>query len=430
MKKYLFFLLTIISVSLLLPISVMAKRVNLDITAAGVRQVPVAVPWFIDKDQPSVVSGAGREMAALLSRALEFHGFVKIIPSAYYNNGQDTDWRDIGADFAVLGQYISSGSKLIFELRLINVMEGKMILGKRYQASATRKRVMLLKFADEVILKLTGKQGVSNTRIVFVSDESGKKEVYVTDVLGGQDRQITKHRFIAVSPRFVPKGNKITYTSYHNGNPNLYLTDLDLGKTTRAISRRAGLNMAPAWSPDGKTMVITLSKDGNPDLYLMRSNGEIIRRLTRNSGINVSPSFSPDGKKIAFVSDRNGRPQIYVMELKSGKVRRITYQGNENTTPSWSPQGDWIAYTGSFEGNCQIFLIRPDGGQPEQLTSTWGDHESPSWSPDGRQIIFSRKRNNKSEICRIFHNGKGEKSLYRLKGNQTQPQWSTWLRNF
>ena len=410
--------------------SAQAKRVNLDITAAGISKVPLAVPWFIDKNNSSRISQPGRKMAVLLSRALEFHGFIKIIPASDYNGSQQTDWARYGADFAVLGQYAVSGSKLTLELRLINVIEGRMILGKRYRAPVKKQRQMLLRFADEVILKLTGKRGVSSTEIVYVSDQNGKKEIYLADVLGDKIRQITRHNYIAVSPRFSPNGKKLTYTSYHRGNPNLYITDLGQSKTTRAISRRKGLNMAPAWAPDGKTMIVTLSKDGNPDLYLLRTDGKIIRRLTMNSGINVSPSFSPDGRKIAFVSDRSGRPQIYVMDLRTKRSKRITYQGNENSTPAWSPDGDRIAYTCSHEGVYQIFLISPDGGQPVQLTSSWGDHESPSWSPDGRQIVFARKRNDKSEICRIFHNGKGEKRLFRLPGNQTQPQWSTWLKKF
>ncbi len=409
--------------------SVQAKRVNLDITAAGISKVPLAVPWFIDK-KSSKPTQSGREMAALLGRALEFHGFINIIPANDYHGSQQADWARYGADFAVLGQYMVDGDKLTLELRLINVLEGRMILGKRYRAQVNKQRVMLFKFADEVIFKLTGKQGVSCTEIVYVSDQEGKKEIYISDVLGDKIRQVTRHNYIALSPRFSPNAGKLAYTSYHRGNPNLYITDLSQSKTTRAISRRKGLNMAPAWSPDGRTMVVTLSKDGNPDLYLIRANGDILKRLTRNSGINVSPSFSPDGRKLAFVSDRSGRPQIYVMDLKSARTKRITYEGNENTTPSWSPDGDKIAYTCSYQGVYQIFCISPDGGQPEQITKSWGDHESPSWSPDARQIVFARKRNDKSEICRIFYNGKGEKRLFKLPGNQTQPQWSTWLKKF
>ncbi len=410
--------------------SAQAKRVNLDITAAGTRKVPVAVPWFVNKNNPANISQSGREMANVLGRALDFHGFIDIIPATEYKGSQQTEWARFGADFAVLGQYEVNGKTLILELRLINVLEGRMVLGKRYSASGSKQRSVLFKFADEVILKLTGKRGVSSTEIVYVSDENGKKEIYLADVLGDDIRQVTRHNYLAVSPRFSPNGNSLTYTSYHRGNPNLYITDLSQSKTTRAISRRHGLNMAPAWAPDGKSMVVTLSKDGNPDLYLMRTDGKILKRLTMNCGINVSPSFSPDGRKLAFVSDRSGRPQIYVMDMRTFRTKRITYQGNENTTPSWSPDGDRIAYTCSHEGVYQIFLISPEGGTPVQVTKSWGDHESPAWSPDGREIIFARKRHDKSEICRVFHNGKGEKRLFKLPGNQTQPQWSTWLKKF
>lgn len=314
-------------------------RVYLDITAEELRKVPMAVPSFVDKDRPGQVLDAGRKMADVLSRGLAFHGFIDIIPPTRYQGRQDTDWQALGADFSILGQYQVKGVNMVLELRLLDPGEGRMLLGRRYRGPVEKQREMILKFCDETIYALTGQAGISRTEIAFTSDHSGHKEIYLADVLGDNIRQVTYHRHLAVAPRFSPNGNLLSYTTYHHGNADLYVTDLRQTKTTRALSRRKGLNMAPAWAPDGKTMVVTLSKDGNPDLYLMDTKGKVISRLTANAGINVSPDFSPDGKRLAFVSDRSGRPQIYVMDMATKSVRRITYEGAYNTSPSWSPKG-------------------------------------------------------------------------------------------
>lgn len=400
------------------------KRVNLDITSAGARKVPIAVPYFQDKKRPDFSHPPGKEMSNLTAKALDFHGFIKTIPSASYGGKQDTSWNTIGADFVVLGQYVVSGDGVVLEMRLIDVNEGKMILGRRYRAPWKKRREIVLKFCDQVIEKLTGTPGISNTEIAYVADKTGKKEIYLSDILGNTTRQVTRHNYLAVSPRLSPNNKKLAYTSYHRGNPNLYITDLSQDKTTRAISRRAGLNMAPAWTPNGSSLVTTLSKDGNPDLYLLKTDGSIIRRLTANSGINVSPNFSPNGKELVFVSDRSGQPQIYIMNIKTGATRRLTYQGNENTTPSWSNDGKWIAYTGKYEGRYQLFKISPDGGSPIQLTTSWGDHESPSWAPDSRQLVFSRSINDKKKLYIVSANGREMRKLFSQEGNQTSPQWS------
>ncbi len=399
-------------------------RVYLDITAAELRKVPVAVPYFIAKDNGQQVPEAGRKMADLLGRGLAFHGFIEIIPPDRYQGRQDTDWRALGADFTVLGQYQIEGNAIVIELRLIDPNEGRMLLGRRLRGPVGQYREMILKFCDEIILNLTGQPGISRTHIAFTSDRTGHKEIYLADVLGDEIRQVTNHRDLAVAPRFSPDGHHLSYTTYHHGNADLYITDLRQTVTTRPLSRRPGLNMAPAWLPDGKSMVVTLSKDGNPDLYRMDPKGKILGRLTANAGINVSPSFSPDGRRLAFVSDRSGTPQIYIMELANKSVRRLTFEGTYNTTPNWSPKGDLIVYSGEYKGHYNLFVISPEGGPPTLLTKSWGDHESPCWSPDGNQIVYARHRNEEQKICVIFRNGKGMRVLFDQRGNQTFPQWS------
>lgn len=398
--------------------------VYLDITSANFRKVNIAVPYFVDKKKPEHIQDGGKKMADLLSRALTFHGFVEIIDPLAYGGSQNATWPALGAEFTVLGQYEITNDGLIVELRLNEIQSGHMILGRRYQTPISKHQESIKKFCDEVVLQLTGESGVSQTQIAFVSTVTGHKEIWLADVLGDNIRQVTQHEYLAVSPRFSSDNKWLAYTSYHKNNPNLYITDLSVLKSTRAISRHKGLNMAPAWAPDASVIALTLSKSVNPDIYLIDINGNELRRLTNSEGANVSPTWSPDGKKLAFVSDRSGTPQIYIMDVATKAVQRLTYLGNENTTPSWSPKGDWIAYTGRVNGNTHILLIKPEGGAPVQLTLTGGDHESPSWAPDGRQIIFSRKRNNKQELCAIFKNGMGLRSLFNLKGAQSSPQWS------
>jgi len=403
-------------------------KVYLDIASPDFRKVPFAVPYFSNKSSADRINNVDREMAALLSDALEFHGFINVVNPEKYDGSINTDWLNLGVDFAIISEYITTDEGVTFEFRLVDIAEGGMLIGKRYKASWDIRDKIVLKFCDEVIYQLTGEPGISMSNIAFASEATGHKEIFVADVLGRNIKQITRHKNLTVSPKFSPDGKLLAYTSYHPGNPNLYITDWEEAKSTKAISRRSGLNLAPAWSPDGKTMVITLSVEGNPDLYLMNIEGTVISRLTKNTGINVSPTWSPDGKHIAFVSDRSGNPQIYVMNVKTKSVRRITFQGNDNTEPSWSPDGEWIAYAGLYEGRYQIFSIKPEGGVPLQLTWYHDDHESPSWSPDGRQIVFTRLHNNDKDICTVFRNGTGFRTLFRLKGHQSSPDWSTRIK--
>ena len=402
-----------------------AERVDIVVTAQdNMRKIVVAVPWFTDSDATTEEQHA-RSVAELLARGLEFHGFIDILDPQQYGGQKDVDWKMLGADYVVMGRYELKGTDMMVEGRLLDVSEDRMLAGRRYRGSVKQWDNMTLRLCDALIEEFTGEKGISRSRLAFVSDATGKKELYVANVLGLEVRQITRHKHLVVSPRFSPDGNFLAYSSYHSGNQNLYLTDLRQSQVTRAISRRKGMNLAPAWAPDGKSMIVTLSKDGSPDLYLLDRQGKIKRRLTARAGINVSPTWSPDGKSIAFVSDRSGTPQIYILNLRKNRIRRLTFEGNENTEPDWSPKGDQIAFTTRKEGTTQIMIINPDEPlSARQISSGWGEFESPTWSPDGKQIAFSRRRNGKQQIGVMQKNGRDLRVLLDVPGNQSYPQWT------
>ncbi len=402
-----------------------SKRIYLDIEADKARKIRFAVPWMLNKNLSGERQKFGSDAADTLAKALKFHGVIEIIPTSEYGGAQQVDWRKLAADYVVLGQYSITSDSLKYELRLFDVAGNEVILGKSYKGTMQQRDRMLFNFCDDTIKELTGKSGIASSQIAFVSHSGNAKEVYLTDILGKSIRQVTRHRNLIVSPRFTPDAKSLTYTSYHSGNPNLYITDLNQSKVTKALSRRKGMNFAPAWAPDGKKMILTLSVNGNPDLFLLDNPGNIIEQLTDRSGINVSPTWSPDGSRIVFCSDRSGKPQLYVMDLRTRKTDRITYEGSENAEPSWSPTEDLIVYSSLREGVYQIFTVKPEGrSTPTPVTDDLSHHESPQWSPDGNQVIFSKRDGKKHQIYAIMRNGSFQRRLFAFPGSHTYPQWS------
>lgn len=402
-----------------------SERVYLDISTTKTRKINIAVPWFQNINLPGTKQRLGRDLADIFAKALKFHGIVSILPTAEYGGIQHANWKKYGLDYAVLGQYTISSDTVKLEMKLFDVAGNEFILGKRFTSTMSKKDKILFKFCDSVIKTLTGMQGISDTRIAFVNQRNNTKEVFLTDVLGRKFKQVTRHKHLTVSPRFVPGGPYLTYSSYHSGNQNLYITDLRQNKTTRALSRRKGLNLAPAWSSDGRRMIITLSKSGNPDLFMLDGQGNIIEQMTSRSGINVSPTWSPDRRYVVFVSDRSGSPQLYLMDLRSKKQRRITYEGTENAEPHWSPTENRIVYSSLRGGVYQLFSMNPlTDDPPQQLTTDLSHHESPRWSPDGNQVIFAKRDGKKKQIYGILRNGSYQRRLFTLQGSQTYPQWA------
>jgi TolB protein len=73
---------------------------------------------------------------------------------------------------------------------------------------------------------------------------------------------------------------------------------------TRLTNTPAG-NVDPSFSPDGSRIVFTSFRDGNAEVYVMSADGSGQTRLTNDPTPDSEPVFSPDGTKIAFQSFRD-----------------------------------------------------------------------------------------------------------------------------
>lgn len=402
-------------------------RIYIDITSPQARKIAVAIPYFRALAEASDNVERSKKFSDALTNALVFHGIFAAVDPAIYGGAYDHDWASLGVEFVIKGSFQIADNRLVMEMTLIDVAEGRIVLSRRYVGETTSYRPIIHRFCDLVIQTLTGEPGISQSKIAFVMGKEGRKDIYVCDFDGENVQRITSEHSIVLSPKFSPDGREVAYTSYRNGKPVLYVRDIYTGES-RPLASFKGINVSPAWSPDGKFLAVALSKDSdNSQLYLIDRQGKIIQRLTNNWGINVSPTWSPDGKQLAYVSDSCGSPQIYVLELQGMRARRLTFDGSYNTAPSWSPRGDRIAYNSMKNGHFDIYTIDVQSGGVEQLTSAAGNNECPSWSPDGRQIVFSSTRKGGLHIFVMFADGSGQRRIIDGSGAQMQPSWSRRL---
>lgn len=410
-------------------------KVYIDIDSPAFQKFPVAIPEFKNFGEGSDQEKLSAWFADRLAYGLKITGFFNIISrDAFLENRTDSEkidfpsWKAIGADFLISGGFSQSGQNLVVEFRLFDTIEGKLVTGKKYWGKPDEKNAMVFKFADEILVALTGKGGVFDTRIAFAGRKGNCSEIYTMKFDGSDPVKITSYDSLTLLPRWSPDGSKMSFTSYKTGNPDCYITDLTSGKTEK-ISSFKGLNLLTSWSPDGKRILLVLSKDENIDIYVKHLDSGKLQRLTKDRSIDVSPVWSPDGSKIAFVSNRSGSPQIFVMDSEGGNIRRLTFEGSYNSSPCWSPDGTRIAYEGSSNGNFQIFSIGENGENPLQLTFESGGGESPSWSTDGRYLTFSSVRGDRIRICVINSNGLNLRVMPCIKGMESfkNPSWSGHL---
>jgi len=423
-----------LAVSSLFNISFAAEKIYIDIDSPTFQLFPIAISDF-DLKNPATAksSDTGIMFTDEVRKYLAMSGFFNILNKKSYLEDKAAEvaggniifanWAAIGADYLLKGNLEQTGDAISADTWLYDVIRGETLLGKRYQGKISEQTEVTKRIVSDILLALTGDEGEFNTKIAFVAKKGPKGDIYVINYDGDGLQKVTGHNSIMVAPRWSPDGRFLSFTSFRDGRPEVYLRDLQKG-TEKKIASFSGLNLSGAWSPDGKSLLLTLSKEGNEEIYAMELESFKLKRLTSNFGIDVSPSWSPDGRRIAFVSNRGGSPQIYIMDADGGNVKRITYEGNYNTSPSWSPRGGRIAYEGSSNGRFQIFTIDEEGNNLLQLTFSSTDNESPVWSPSGRQIAFSSRINSGGRISIMNANGLNMRVLYENNDKVVMPVWS------
>ena len=115
--------------------------------------------------------------------------------------------------------------------------------GQQYLTTPDNWRRISHIISDAIYERLTGEKGYFDTRIVFV-DETGQKEQRVKrlalmDQDGANVRYLTRGQDLVLTPRFSPATQEITYMSYGQGDPRVYLLNIETGQreTRRQFSR-------------------------------------------------------------------------------------------------------------------------------------------------------------------------------------------------
>ncbi|MEP6782315.1 MAG: hypothetical protein ABI983_01525 [Acidobacteriota bacterium] len=342
-------------------------------------------------------------------------------------------WRELGADGVIAGTVQKTAAGIKVDLRLYNVSNRNVAVGKEYTGSAANPRLYAHTMSDDVHLAQRNLRGVARTKLTFSSDRNKEaviatiekrdvKEVYVSDYDGANPRRITINRTLNVFPNWSPDGRSIIYTSYRSGIPDLLISNIYAG-TMEQPTKGAGQNWLPVFSPDGARIAFISNRDGNSELYVMNRDGSNVVRLTNNPAIDSTPTWSPSGTQIAFTSERTGSPQIYTIGVDGAGLRRISSESYADRA-TWSPAPfNEIAFSARTGPGFDIKILNIGSGETRQITFGEGSNESPAWAPNGRHLAFMSTRAGRSQIFSVDRDGRNLRQVTK-DGNNTTPNWS------
>ena len=289
-------------------------------------------------------------------------------------------------------------------------------------------------------------------QIVFVSNISGRNNLWLVPAAGGWPTQLTVSDQRQTSPAWQPTGHWIAYASDYDGDEmwDIFMVSPTSGEVVNLTRTREVAETSPHWSPDGKKLAylvkprtspnweidvfdmgfrtathlthdtpadwsnhgIVWSADGKQIAYTQsHANGKdsnvfvgdvatgASTKLTEHTGEQhyMATAFSPDGKQLLITSDAvNGYMNVGLLNVASKKITWLTKDKSEIDAGEFSPDGKLLTWTANVDGNTNIYIHTIATGQTKELALPKGVNH-----PVGAASSFTRD----SGHMLYIHNG-------------------------
>src|SRR5689334_14715014 len=175
-------------------------------TGLGVEKVRIAVPDFKAATAEPRNTELLRVFNDTLFSDLDNAGIFEVISKSFYPLGPVGAPADVKfeawsspppkAAMLAFGNLGATGNSITVQgwLYDVNNVTSPQVLGKQYSDAATPEaaRITAHKFADEIIFRLGGGiPGIAESKVIFVSSRTGKKEIWEMDYDGNNQHQVT-----------------------------------------------------------------------------------------------------------------------------------------------------------------------------------------------------------------------------------------------
>ncbi len=200
---------------------------------------------------------------------------------------------------------------------------------------------------DTELVTLTEAEGFSlsptNKRAAIVAHG----EIFTIATDRGEPQRVTETPWREQDPRWSPNGKAIAFVSDRTGRQEVYVSD-ELGKNVNKLSDADCDKSAIVWAPDSKSLLYAASDHKLRQVDVETGKTDV---LAASDVSNIEgPQFSPDGKWISYgKQDKLLRSSVYLMELATHQEHKI---GGEEFLLSrgakWTPDGKKLVFLGGY----------------------------------------------------------------------------------
>ena len=269
------------------------------------------------------------------------------------------------------------------------------------------------------------------TRIAFTSWRDGNAEIYVMQADGSNVRRMTNHPAFDNFPVFSPDGTQLAFQSNREEEQvEIYLLNVDGERAPVRLTRsetRSGL-VPGCWSRDGTRMLVYTNQTGHDQIAVIPVDPYPVRPLIADANADLGiPRVAANGRQLLYearLADRS--VELRLTDLQTQRTRRLYrtepgYSVDRLLAPAWAPDDSLIAFSPKVDGNSDVFTMRPDGTDLRNLTRNPLLESTPAFTADGRAIVFSRDEFGRAQLYLMDRNGGNERRVTRADGYEMHP---------
>lgn len=319
--------------------------------------------------------------------------------------------------------------------------------------------VFELEYASDPQFDAKGASLIYVRNFMDIMKDKKRSNLWRMDLDGGNHRPVTTDLANSSQPRFSPDGSRLAYVSNKSGKTQIYVRWLKTGENLQVAQLQTGASNL-TWSPDSTGLAFTkfvpssskpfakmpkkpkgadwaapakvINKttyrfdgsgylpDGFVHVFVVPAEGGTPRQITSgdfNHGSKLT--WDKSGNQIFFSANRHEEheqeplnSEIYSVNLTGGDIKAITDRIGPDAAPVVSPDGQWIAYRGFDDKrmgyhNSRLYVMRKDGSDSRLLTGDLDRSISGLvWASNSREIYFQYDDLGNTRVAKVNFKGR------------------------